>query len=42
MVLFDINEYIEGKAILLNSGLIQFLATAVEPKAPSLFLKIRF
>lgn len=41
-VLFGINKYIENKAILLNADLIPSLATDVEPKAPSLFLKIRF
>lgn len=41
-ILLAINEYIENKTILLNSGLILLLATVVEPRAYTLFLKNRF
>lgn len=42
MVLFAINEYIKNKFVLLSYGLILLLATIVEPKAYSVFLKIGF
>lgn len=42
VVLLAISECIGNKIILLNYGLILLLATTVEPKAYSLFLKIGF